>query len=232
MARVDLIRPYPKKERGEEEDEADEGGIVGVPRGAYYDQPTNEMVPSRASARRSSLYGFKAVQGKGARLKLMQIWDFPSEETGEPSLPWGLSIGVGANYDVDRSHVEPKLRIRTDHLALHILPKPEAEIRAKYPLGIAALMLDLRFRLPLDFQSENVWGGVGGARLLVNLTHPVGTGIHLAPGGLEFDERVWRIGRYTDLRVAASMKFPRRIPLEEQPVKIRIHRLGIRTRLA
>ncbi|GJP49323.1 hypothetical protein CLOM_g8548 [Closterium sp. NIES-68] len=70
-----------------EEEEEEEGGVIqGINHGLY---------------------------GEGARLKLMQVWDFPDKETGEPRLPYGLNFGVGANYEVNGSRLEPKLRIRT-----------------------------------------------------------------------------------------------------------------------
>ena len=51
--------------------------------------------------------------------------------------------------------------------------------------------------------------------------------------GLEFDEQVVRIGQHTKIRVAATLGFPAELPLEEgeQPVRIRVNRLALRTRL-
>ena len=52
--------------------------------------------------------------------------------------------------------------------------------------------------------------------------------------GVEFDEHIINIGYHTKLRVAASVDFPRHFPLGEgeQPVRVHINRLGIKTRVS
>eukprot|EP01018_Ginkgo_biloba_P000255 Gb_41159 [translate_table: standard] len=79
---------------------------------------------------------------------------------------------------------------------------------------------------------EKIWESPG-AHLMVNFYSQLGSGFHLTPGGLEFDEHVMKIGKYTTMRVAASILFPRRLPPEEgeQPIRIEIHRLGVKTRM-
>lgn len=49
--------------------------------------------------------------------------------------------------------------------------------------------------------------------------------------GVEFDEHLIHLGEHTKLRFAAALGFPRQLPLEEgeQPVKVRVHRLGVKT---
>jgi hypothetical protein len=51
--------------------------------------------------------------------------------------------------------------------------------------------------------------------------------------GVQFDEHVVRIGEFTTMRVAAALDFPRQFPLEdgEQPVKLRVTRLGIKSKI-
>ncbi|KAF3773113.1 hypothetical protein EJ110_NYTH56123 [Nymphaea thermarum] len=68
---------------------------------------------------------------------------------------------------------------------------------------------------------------------MVNFYNETGSGFHLTPGGLEFDEHLLRIGKYTTVRVAASLNFPRRLPPEEDEklFKIDIRSIGLKTRL-
>lgn len=174
----------------------------------------------------------QGIHGGGAQLKLMQIWDFPDKETGLPSLPWNLNFGLGAKVEMDRGHLEPRMRVKAKHLALYLLPLPLLELRGKWPLGGTRLAINVRYRIPLqDF--EKFWESPT-AQLCVNLYNPLGTGFHLSPGGLEFDEHVVNIGRNTKLRVAASIDFPRQLPLEEgeQPIRVCINRLGIKSRIS
>lgn len=230
--------------------------------------------------------GGRRWQGGGARLKLMQVWDFPdlkvhnrlgkpqgqsqhqevvgtepaqgggdahegkkastleedkedaaflrssSESPRRDLAPWRVNLGLGANVDTDRGVLEPRFRVRGHHVAVHLLPEPVLEIRGKWPLFNTQLALDARYRVPL-LGLPNLWSGDSGARLMVNLFNPLGTGVHLTPGGLEFDEHLVRLGEYTTIRVAAALDFPRQFPLPEgeQPIKVRINRLGLKTRI-
>ncbi|KAJ7534089.1 hypothetical protein O6H91_13G079100 [Diphasiastrum complanatum] len=169
------------------------------------------------------------IQGGSARLKLLQVWDFRNSKTGEPKFPWGLNLGLGMNFQIDGGKLEPKLRIRGKHVSLHLLPRPLLELRGKWPLANTGLAVDARYRIPLDKVAVN--RDFSGARLMVNLFNPLGTGFHLTPGGLEFDEHVVQIGKYTRLRVAAAVEFPRQFPVEkgENPLRIEVRRLGLKT---
>lgn len=55
--------------------------------------------------------------------------------------------------------------------------------------------------------------------------------VRLSPTGIDFDERVLPLGKGTSLRAAASVLFPRQIPVpEDQPLlDCRIHRLGLKS---
>jgi hypothetical protein len=55
----------------------------------------------------------------------------------------------------------------------------------------------------------------------------------LSNTGVQFDEHVVRIGEFTTMRVAAALDFPRQFPLEdgEQPVKLRVTRLGLKSKI-
>ncbi|GLJ38400.1 hypothetical protein SUGI_0781890 [Cryptomeria japonica] len=175
----------------------------------------------------------KWVQGihdVGARIKFMQIWDFPHEETGEPSLPWGLNIGLGASVEIDRGgRVIPKARLQTKHAVLHILPSPCFELRSKLPLGSTSFLVDIRYRISLR-DLEDAWKSPG--QLMVNFYSQLGTGYHIIPGALEFDEHVMKIGKYTTVRLAALLQFPKRIPLEDgdEMFGINLRRLEVKTR--
>ncbi|KAH8967182.1 hypothetical protein BDL97_03G065400 [Sphagnum fallax] len=170
------------------------------------------------------------IQGGGARLKLMQVWNLSNDDK-EPRLPWNLNFGFGVNVVMDQGQVEPKVRIRAKHIALHLLPEPLLELCGKWPLGNTNLAVNLRYRVPIS-GIERFWES-SNSRLMMYLFHPFGTGVHLTPGGVQFDEHVVRIGEFTTMRVAAALDFPRQFPLEdgEQPVKLRVTRLGLKSKI-
>lgn len=244
VARVDLLRPpkyrgpifsaspeeeedYQRKSRGG----AGGGGYQdrGAPPGTYYGSPYG----GAAAMHRSQWFrGIEGIYGQGARFKLMQVWDFRDGRTGEPSLPYKMNIGAGADFDLDASQLVPKLRIRTEFGALHLLPEPELELKGRWPIANTNMLLGVRYRVPVK-SADRFWEADGGARLMINLFNPVGSGFHLTPAGLEFDEQIVRLGEHTALRVAATLHFPRRIPLEpgEPPLRVTMHRLGLKARL-
>ncbi|KAL2649705.1 hypothetical protein R1flu_017833 [Riccia fluitans] len=186
----------------------------------YYDE-------EEANASRGWLHG---VSGGGARLKLMQIWDAPQNLLGESRNHWDINFGFGMNVELDKGQVHPKLRLKARHVALHLLPVPEIELRGKWPLGNTRLAVNAKYRIPLSTTFEEIWTS-SGARLMISFFNPLNTGLHLTPGGLEFDEHLIKLGEHTRLRLAASVDFPRKFPLEEgeQPLRLRVHRLGIKT---
>ncbi|KAI5062034.1 hypothetical protein GOP47_0022573 [Adiantum capillus-veneris] len=217
-----------------------DGPIV---RGHDSESPRAQYMRNRAHRTRSypedwvdggpSSSWFQGIHGGGARLKLMQIWEFPDKETGLPGLPWNLNFGLGATLETERGgRLELETRIKAKHLALYILPLPFLEFRGKWPITGTRLAVDARYRIPLH-DLEKIWESPT-AQLCVSLYNPVGTGFHLSPGGLEFDEHVVNIGQHTKLRVAASIEFPRQFPLEEgeQPIRVHINRLGIKSRIS
>eukprot|EP01018_Ginkgo_biloba_P000258 Gb_41158 [translate_table: standard] len=109
---------------------------------SHGEPPRNNWETERASSK-----WVQGIQGGGARIKLTQIWDFPSKETGEPGLPWGLNVGFGANIEMDRGgHLVPKARLKTKYAALHVLPSPCFELRSKFPLGGTSLAVNVRYR--------------------------------------------------------------------------------------
>lgn len=101
---------------------------------------------------------------------------------------------MGANFDMDRSVLEPKMRIRSRHVALHLLPRPEVELKAKWVLGYRNMALDLRYRVPVDGVGK-FWDGARGARILINLFQMPGSGLHLTPGGEDGSTGGWGVGR-------------------------------------
>lgn len=76
-----------------------------------------------------------------------QVWDFPHREEGEEKNPWDVNFGFGANVVMDQGRVEPKFRLRAQHVALHLLPEPALEMRGKWPLGNTNLAVYARYRL-------------------------------------------------------------------------------------
>ena len=47
------------------------------------------------------------------------------------------------------------------------------------------------------------------------LGHSAGSGFHVSPSGVEFDERVLALGSGVELRGAAAVRFPRELPIDE-----------------
>ncbi|KAG0566750.1 hypothetical protein KC19_7G085100 [Ceratodon purpureus] len=170
------------------------------------------------------------LQGGGARLKLMQIWEFKNSETGEDRLPLKVNFGFGANVLMDRGEVEPKLRIRTQNLALHFFPDPYLELRGKWPLADTNLAVCARYRVPVS-SMKTIWESRSDFR--VYLCHRSGRLFHLTPGGLEFEDPKIPFGQFGTMRLAASVDFPRQLPLQdgEPPFRFRIMRLGIKSRI-
>jgi hypothetical protein len=76
-----------------------------------------------------------------------QVWDFPHREEGEEKNSWDVNFGFGANVVMDQGRVEPKFRLRAQHVALHLLPEPALEMRGKWPLGDTNLAVYARYRL-------------------------------------------------------------------------------------
>ena len=64
------------------------------------------------------------------------------------------------------------------------------------------------------------------------LDNQAGSGIHVGPSGVEFDERVLALGANAEARFGASVGFPRQLPVVEgqQLFNWNIHRLGLKTR--
>ncbi|BBM98212.1 hypothetical protein MPTK1_1g11750 [Marchantia polymorpha subsp. ruderalis] len=205
------------------------GGGVGGPSGASASVGGRDYYDGKDDTHTSRGW-LSGIQGGGARLKLMQVWDAPQNMIGEARKHWDINFGFGINVELDKGRLHPKLRLKARHVALHLLPVPEIELRGKWPLGGTRLAINAKYRIPLATTFEEIWSSTG-ARLMISFFNPLGTGVHLTPGGLEFDEHLIRLGEHTKLRLAASVDFPRKFPLEEgeQPVRLRVHRLGLKT---
>ncbi|KAH7441194.1 hypothetical protein KP509_03G028700 [Ceratopteris richardii] len=90
---------------------------------------------------------FQGIHGGGARMKLMQVWDFPNKESGLPSLPGNLNFGCGAAIETDGGgHLELEARIKAKHVALYILPSPLLQLHGKWPIPGTPLAVDVRYR--------------------------------------------------------------------------------------
>lgn len=67
--------------------------------------------------------------------------------------------------------------------------------------------------------------------LTAQLMRPAGTGAHLSTSGLEFDEKVLRLGPDCALRLAASVDFPREYPPrrdDEGGLRLNVKKLGVK----
>ncbi|XP_031486793.1 uncharacterized protein LOC116255162 [Nymphaea colorata] len=198
--------------------------------------PKRPSRPSPPPPGSSSPFG--PLHGSRTRLQLMQTWDLPPKceeeatEGGPREIPW-LKLGIGGSVEMDDDGgvLVPKARLKTKYAILHVMPSPCFEIRMKFPVGISSLAASIRCRIPFS-DLETMWNSPS-SQLMVNFYNETGSGFHLTPGGLEFDEHLLRIGKYTTVRVAASLNFPRRLPPEEdeQLFKIDIRSIGLKTRL-
>jgi hypothetical protein len=58
-----------------------------------------------------------------------------------------------------------------------------------------------------------------------------GSGLHLAPTGVEFDERLVRFGSRLSARAAVGLTFPRSLPVdwENDDIGFKVHRLSLRS---
>ncbi|GLC46519.1 hypothetical protein PLESTF_000956800 [Pleodorina starrii] len=138
-----------------------------------------------------------------------------------------FDIGVGVNLDVDQQQIQPVARIKIkDLVSIKAAPLGLLKISRSIPLGPVALKV--RYELPLA-HATHFWEPP--ARLMVRLDSAAGSGVHLTPGGLEFDEQVVQFGRAVSLRASASLAFPRQLPLEqgEPPLRLQLHRLSLRS---
>lgn len=228
VARIDLVRPISRfRHRRDGRSRRGDGADDSWHRG-------NAPLGYRGRDRGGSLVeGIDhGLYGEGARLKLLQVWGAPDKDGDTSPLPWGLNFAAGANFDVGHGQLKPKMRIQTRHVALHALPSPELELRGSWLL-YHNIGLTVRCRAPLNSLTK-FWERETGIYWTVRLFNPIGSGFHFTPGGLEFDERVVRIGKHTSMRVAASLLFPKELPWDEDDEdawRIRINRLGLKTRL-
>ncbi|KXZ43100.1 hypothetical protein GPECTOR_102g53 [Gonium pectorale] len=139
-----------------------------------------------------------------------------------------LDVGVGVNLDVEQQQIQPVARIKIkDLLSIKAFPFGHLKISRSIPLG--PLALKFRYELPLA-HADRFWEPP--ARLMVRLDSAAGSGVHLTPGGLEFDEQVLRFGTAVSLRASAGVSFPRQLPWSEDdgpPFKVQVHRLSLKS---
>ncbi|KAG2427001.1 hypothetical protein HXX76_012785 [Chlamydomonas incerta] len=147
----------------------------------------------------------------------------PSAWSDRPLLDFGLGICL----DLDAQQIQPVARIKVkDLVSLKAFPMGMLKISRSIPLGPVALKV--RYELPLAHASR-FWEPP--ARLMVRLDNAAGSGVHLTPGGLEFDEKVLRFGDAVSVRASAAVCFPRQLPLQddEPPLRLQVHRLSLKS---
>eukprot|EP00775_Hariotina_reticulata_P007043 gene7043-7257_t len=91
------------------------------------------------------------------------------------------------------------------------------------------MALRLKYEVPL-VHLDKFWQPP--ARLMVRLDNDIGTGIHLTPTGVEFDERRLTLGNSTEVRAGATLRFPRTLPIDRDDpdaFKLHVHRLSLKT---
>mmetsp|Transcript_18751 Transcript_18751/g.56712 ORF Transcript_18751/g.56712 Transcript_18751/m.56712 type:complete len:379 (+) Transcript_18751:75-1211(+) len=146
-----------------------------------------------------------------------------------PLKPPLFSLGVGASLELDQAGLLPHMRVRfQDWATLKILPAPVVKLQKSFQVPNSTLSLRLRYECPLEAIED--WYRPP-ARLLVRLDNTVGSGIHLSPQGIDFDQRVVNLGQSTSIRFAGHAGFPRQIPVPEgRPLlETQVDRLGLKT---
>jgi hypothetical protein len=142
--------------------------------------------------------------------------------------PW-LSLGIGGSFELDSVSMIPAMRVRVqDWLTLKILPQPVLKLQKSLRLPNSALSLRLRYEVPLEAIEDPLRPP---ARLLVRLDNHVGSGVHLSPSGIDFDQRIVTLGQGTSVRFAGHAAFPRQLPVPEgkQLLNWDVDRLGLKT---
>lgn len=58
-----------------------------------------------------------------------------------------------------------------------------------------------------------------------------GSGLHLSPTGVEFDERFVQLGSWLSVRAAVGLQFPRSLPIdpESDTIGFKVHRLSLKS---
>ncbi|KAK9820629.1 hypothetical protein WJX72_012533 [[Myrmecia] bisecta] len=143
-----------------------------------------------------------------------------------------FDLGVGLNFDMDSTNLSPLVRLKVqDWLSIQAVPRPLLKLQKRWQLPATRLSMRLVYDCPLE-ELDHFW--LPPARVMLRIDNLAGTGIHVGPSGIEFDERLVTraAGRETALRCAASVNFPRKVPVEEgQPLlDWQIERLGLKTR--
>lgn len=163
------------------------------------------------------------VAGAFKEQPAFRVWDV------QPLKPPMLSLGAGASLDMDQGGFVPHARLKVqDWLTIKLLPAPVLKLQKSFRLPNSALSLRLRYEVPLD-SIENF--ARPPARLLVRLDNSVGSGVHISPSGVDFDQRVVRLGQATSVRFAGHASFPRQIPVPEGAplLNTQVDRLGLKT---
>lgn len=147
----------------------------------------------------------------------------------QPMKPPMVSLGAGASLDLDEGGFVPHVRLRVqDWLTIKLLPAQIVKLQKSFRLPNSSLSLRLRYEVPLDSIADFTRPP---ARLLVRLDNTVGSGVHISPSGVDFDQRVVRLGKQTSVRFAGHASFPRQIPVPEGTplLNTQVDRLGLKT---
>lgn len=189
------------------------------------------------------------------RLKVMQKWETgvfrQRQVSGGTERKARLDLGVGADVSLMEANVIPELRVRlrlansdnAPNLYLRALPRQEVVGRTRVPIFNSGLYLGIRLQVPLeslgDVGSYLKGGGrdpfhSGGAKPMITaqVLRPAGTGAHVSTWGVEFDEKILRLGDDCALRLAASLDFPREFPppRDQGPLQLNVKKLGVKKR--
>ncbi|GBF90334.1 hypothetical protein Rsub_02440 [Raphidocelis subcapitata] len=215
IARVDLRRPtFPWPE------DYDENNLLFKRRGARRGRP-----PTRAAAAYIEGGGADRRMPSGARLKVMRCLQFKA-----PNKRPLMDLGVGVGLDLDRQSLHGVARLKiADVVSIKMSPQPTVKLSAMWGLPGTGMALRFRYECPF-YNLGEFWHPP--ARLMLRIDNDIGTGVHLSPSGIEFDERRLALGSTTELRAGATLRFPRSLPIDRDDpdaFKLQVHRLSLKT---
>ncbi|CAG9467847.1 unnamed protein product [Pedinophyceae sp. YPF-701] len=173
------------------------------------------------------------VARAGARLKMSRYWTI-----GDPDPEGWLwrkdppgQFSIGAVYDVDYQQLAPHCRIAIgDTVRIRVAPDPAIRLRGAWNIPNTPMQVSGHFECPMD-NLRRFWEPP--SRLSLRLHYAVGSGVHIAPDGLDVDTKFRPGGKEssTVVHCAGSVRVPRELPIPEgDPMfEVDLRRLGVKT---
>mmetsp|Transcript_12160 Transcript_12160/g.21786 ORF Transcript_12160/g.21786 Transcript_12160/m.21786 type:complete len:312 (-) Transcript_12160:159-1094(-) len=113
-----------------------------------------------------------------------------SRRSRRPRAPPLLDTGVGLNLDLDGGRLTPVVRLKILNF-FRIAAFPTPHVRLSHRLNLGGLALSARYECPIQ-NLQTFW--MPPARLMLRVDGATGSGIHITPFGIEFDEKIIALG--------------------------------------